>query len=108
MSNERLGSPVDRLNWLEDRLHRARTGLLDLEEEVGSSRRELSAKPSPDSDVPRSQSGERLVTVRQFAKDYPAFTESSLRWIRYRSQPVIRTRAQWSAGGGSRGRDQWI
>lgn len=32
----------------------------------------------------------RPLTVRQFAEKYPAFSESTIRWLRFRAQPVTR------------------
>ena len=83
---------MERLETLEDRLRRARASVLDIESEVAILRRQI-GETSPHVPEPRPPAaGYQLVTVRQFAERHPAFTESSLRWIRYRSQEVKRLR----------------
>ena len=46
-----------------------------------------------------AQNFPRLFTLQQFADRHPAFTASSLRWLRFRSEPVRRTRR--GSGGDS-------
>ena len=90
MTKAKVEIPMERVEQLEKRLRRAQASLLDIEGEVAMLRRKL-GKVSDLEPGPRPPAaGEGLVTMRQFAERHPAFTESSLRWIRYRSQPVRR------------------
>ena len=92
MSKAKVAIPMERLETLEDRLRRARASLLDIESEVAILRRQI-GETSPHKPGPRlPAAGCQLVSVRQFAERHPAFTESSLRWIRYRSQALRRLR----------------
>ncbi|MGB5161216.1 MAG: hypothetical protein WBQ27_08845 [Thermoanaerobaculia bacterium] len=92
MSRAKVAKPMERLECLEERLRRARASLLEIEGEVATLRRELGETSGPEPEPRPPATGEQLVTVRQFAERQPAFTESSLRWIRYRSQPIKRLR----------------
>ena len=92
MSKSKVVNPMERLENLEERLRRARASLLDIEGEVAILRRELREVPGTEPGSRPPAAGCQLVSVRQFADRHPAFTEGSLRWMRYRSQAVKRLR----------------